>query len=111
MSSSKYDEIKRAVHALIEEMKLVSAERFNATPYFDALRELVARLPQEWDSRVQHLYATNDHPAMEDIVEATGKDVVAAPDADREGCYMMIQRLALTIRVMQLLQESKKPRI
>jgi hypothetical protein len=44
----------------------------------------------------------------EDVVEATVMDVVETTDRDAESCYMTIQRLALNIRVMQLLKDSRK---
>jgi hypothetical protein len=106
MSSASYYEIKRAVHSLMEEIKLVGPANFKASYYFDALRAFITMLPKEWDSHVQRLYQLNDHPEIEEIVEATSRDVAEAPNADAEGCFMMIQRLALTIRVTQLLRDS-----
>jgi hypothetical protein len=108
MTSSTYYEIKRAVEALIGEMKLAGADTFDPPPYFEALRALVASLPKEWDSHVQRLYHSIDHPVAEDVVEATVMDVVETTDRDAESCYMTIQRLALNIRVMQLLKDSRK---
>lgn len=81
---------------------------FQGNYFRAALCELIRQIPEEWESRAQHLCTVEMCPAAEEIVAALQHDLETQPeDTDRMILLHPMIRVAVSIRSGEISQPAK----